>query len=166
MFTNISWTNYFYLVILLLLIYYIIIGLRFYSDDLKSLLSGNRKSNLSLSQTKAWDKENGNNSIAHEPVQSEFFGAGNTFSETSDDTFSEVERLIDRLKDAIAEAFEKKYVKQEFFLYLQLILKEYSKLKTPPFQSIINELIISECAKHGSVMFNEDEVVALWNEVA
>ncbi len=65
MFTNISWTNYLIVVILLLVIYYIIIGLRFYSDDLKNLLSGNQKFKLRPSQTKILDEENQNDSIAH-----------------------------------------------------------------------------------------------------
>lgn len=165
MFTNISWTNYIVVIILLLTIYYIIIGIRFYSHDLKNLLSGNQKLKLSPS-TGISDVQNDNNTIADEQAQSEMFQPGNTFAETTDETFLEVEHLIVRLKEAIANASVKKYIKQEFFLYLQLILKEYPILKNSQFQSVVNELIISECAKHGSIALSEEEVAALWNDVA
>jgi hypothetical protein len=36
-------------------------------------------------------------------------------------------------------------------------------VKNSQFQSVINELIISERGKYGSVMFNEEEVALLWN---
>ncbi len=164
MFTNISWTNYIIVVILLMVIYYIIIGIRFYSHDFKNLLSGNQKFKLSPS-TRLSDMQNDNNP-ADEQEPPEMFQAGSAFAETTDETFLEVEHLIVRLKEAIANASGKRYVKQEFFLYLQLILKEYPVLKNSQFQSVINELIISECAKYGSITLSEEEVVALWNEVA
>jgi len=165
MFTNISWTNYLVVVILLLVIYYLIIGIRFYSHDLKNLLLGNQKFKLSHSASLS-NVLNDNNPIAHEQSQPEMFQAGNDFAETTDETFLEVEHLIVRLKEAIANASGKKYVKEEFFLYLQLIIKEYPMLKNSQFQSVINELIISECAKYGSVTLSEEEVGTLWNEVA
>jgi hypothetical protein len=165
MFTNISWTNYTVGISLLLVIYYIIIAIRFYFLDLKNLLSGNQKF-MSSSSAGFSDVQNNNNPIAHEQAQTEMFQAGTTFAETTNETFLEVEHLIVRLKEAIANASGKKYIKQEFFLFLQLILKEYPMLKNSQFQSVINELIISECAKYGSVTFSEEEVVELWIEVA
>lgn len=165
MFTNISWANYIVAISLLLVIYYIIIGIRFYFYDLKNLLSGNQRFRISPS-TVLSNVQNGNNPIAFEQAQPDMFQAGNAFAETTDQTFLEVEHLIIRLKEAIADASVKKYIKQEFFLYLQLIIKEYPILKNSQFQSVINELIISECAKYGSVMLSEEEVVALWIEVA
>ena len=165
MFTNISWTNYIVVVILLLVIYYIIIGIRFYSHDLKNLLSGNQRFRISPS-TVLSNVQNGNNPIAFEQAQPDMFQAGNTFNETTDEFFLEIDHLIIRLKEAIANASGKKYIKQEFFLYLQLIIKEYPMLKNSQFQSVLNELIISECAKYGSVTLSEEEVGTLWNEVA
>ena len=165
MFTNISWTNYIIAVILLLIIYYIIIGIRFYSHDLKNLLSGNQKFKQS-SSTELSNAQNFNTPIADKQAQPEMFQAGKAFAETIDETFLDVEHLIIRLKEAIANASRKKYIKQEFFLYLQLILKEYPILKNSQLQSVINELIISECAMYGSITLSEEEAVALWNEVA
>lgn len=166
MFTNISWTNYLFLVIVLVIFYYIVIGLIFYLDELKSLLIGTRKFALSQSPTKAWENNYYKNTTIDRPAQSEIFVGEDISSETSDNNFLEVEYLIDKLKDAIAEASGKKYIKQEYFMYLQLIMKNYSHFKKTPFQSMINELIITECAKHSSVTFDEDEVMTLWSEIA
>jgi len=163
MFTNISWTNYIIVVILLLVIYYVFIAIRFYSGELQNLLAGRRK--LQLHPVHDELSSEPDNNIEYEQVQPELFSAQNSFVETPDDTFQEVEHLIGRLKDAIEEASSKKYIKEEFSLHLQLILKEYPALKNSPFQSAINELIMSECAKHGSIMLSEDEIVMLWNEV-
>ncbi|MEP7079816.1 MAG: hypothetical protein ABI784_03760 [Ginsengibacter sp.] len=125
-----------------------------------------RKLSQDLSPTNAWENDYYKNTTVDRPAQSEVFEGEDISSETSDNNFSEVEYLIDKLKDAIAEASDKKYIKQEFFMYLQLIIKNYSHFKNTPFQSMINELIITECAKHSSVAFDEDEVKTLWSEIA
>lgn len=164
MFTNISWTNYIVVIILLLVIYYIIIGIRFYSRDLKNLLSRNQKSKLSPS-IGITELQNDIHTINSEQAQSEIYKDRNASNETNDEIILEVDHLIIKLKEAIADASHKKYIQPEFFLYLQLIIKEYPMVKNSHFQSVINELIISECGKYGSVTLNEEEVGSLWNEV-
>jgi hypothetical protein len=164
MFTNISWTNYIVAIILLLTIYYLIIAIRFYSRELKNLLSGNQKFKLSHS-IRFTDVQNDRNPIANREQQSEILQDENAYHETNDEISLEVEHLIIKLKEAIADAFHKKYIHAEFFLYLQLIINEYPMVKNSQFQSVINELIISECGKYGSVIFNEEEVGLLWNDV-
>lgn len=165
MFTNISWTNYFILITLVLIAYYIIIGIRFYSHDLKSLLLGGEKIRLGRAQSISIIQKS-NNDIDDANATTETFQAENPFAKTTEETFLEVEQLIIRLKEAIADGSDKKYIKQEFVLYLQLVLKEFPTLKYSQFQSAINELIISECSKYDSVTLSEDEVATLWNEVA
>lgn len=163
MFTNISWTNYIVVMVLLLATYYIIIGIRFYSRDLQYFLTAKRKHNLHSSQD-----EHADNITVSNPAdpsgqaQSGFFQSESHFAQTSDDTFQGIERLILRLKEAIADAGTKQYIKQEFIPLLQLILKEYPHLKSSPFQSVINELIASECGKYGPITLSEEEVVMLW----
>lgn len=164
MFTNISWANYIVVIILLLIIYYIIIGILFYSHDLKNLLSGNQKFKLSPSMGIS-DVQNDINPIAFEQAQSEIYKDSNASDETNVEISLEIDHLIIKLKEAIADASHKKYIQPEFFLYLQLIIKEYPRVKNSQFQSVINELIISECANYGSVTLNEEEVASLWNEV-
>lgn len=165
MFTNISWTNYIIVIILLLAIYYLFIGIRFYYHKLKNL-AGKRKFQLRAAHNEP-SAELGNmgNNSEDKRVQIEPSQAQNSFAGTPDDTFQEVEHLIGRLKEVIEEASRKKYIKQEFFQYLKLILQEYPEIKNSPFQPAINELIASECERYGSNMLSEDEVVMLWNDV-
>lgn len=105
------------------------------------------------------------NSSEYERVHPEPFQAQGSFAETPDDTFQQVEHLIGRLKEAIEEASREKHSKQEFFLYLKSILKGYPALKNSPFRSAINELIVSECARHGPIMPSGDGAVMLWDDV-
>jgi len=77
-----------------------------------------------------------------------------------------VEKLTTKLKDTIADASSKNCHKEEFIFLLQLTLKEYPHLKGSPFQVAINNLIASECEKHGSLHLSAEEQVMLWKEVA
>lgn len=167
MFTNISWTNYIIVIILLLAIYYIFVGIRFYSRDLQYFLANRRKGNMRSSDEEITDSIPLNNPAdPFEQIDSEPSVSDSPFAQTSDDTFQDIERLIVRLKEAIADAGTKQYAKEEFFILLQMILKEYPHLKDSPFQSAINELIISEYGKYGSIAISEEEIVMLWNEAA
>ncbi len=167
MFTNISWTNYIVVIILLLAIYYIFIGIRFYSRDLQYFLAIRRKGNMRSSDEEITGKIPLNNPAdPFEQIESEPFASDSSFAQTSDDTFQDIERLIVRLKETIADAGTKQYPEEEFFPLLQLILKEYPHLRDSPFQSAINELIVSECGKYGSIAISEEEVVMLWNDAA
>ncbi|MCT1523845.1 hypothetical protein [Sphingobacterium hotanense] len=158
MFTNISWADYLTAVFLLLAIYYVYVGVRYYSGDLKDLLSGKRKLNFRTSPA---------NDPGDQPPQlSEHADhpTGTAFGETTDDDFAEVEYLIGRLKDVIADASGRQLIPQEFKHYLHLTLKEYPNLKISPLRPSINELIVSECEKYGAVTLSVEEVEVLWND--
>ncbi len=154
--TNISWSDYILAVAILIAIYYLFVGVRYYSDETKDLLSGKRKRKL---RTVLHDT-NGISDSSVEPGQQEIGG----FEKTTDDEFSEVEHLIDRLKAVIADASRRKLTPQESKLYLSMVLKEYPAVKYSPIRSSINELIISECQKYGAVTLKEDEVELMWKE--
>ncbi len=82
----------------------------------------------------------------------------------TDDTFQQVEELTTSLKEVIAVAVDKQYIKEEFILSLQLLLKKYQYLKGLPFLVAINNLIASECEKYGYIQLSAEERVMLWNE--
>ncbi len=82
----------------------------------------------------------------------------------TEDTFQQVEELTTSLKEAIAVAVDKQYIKEEFILSLQLLLKKYQYLKGLPFLVAINNLIASECEKYGYIQLSAEERVMLWNE--
>jgi hypothetical protein len=159
MFTNISWTDYIIAVVLLLTAYYFFVGMRYFSADLKDLISGNRK--LKFKATLPHDSS-GENILSYEEKYPEESPALET---TTDDNFSEVEQLIERLKSVIADTSGKKLIPQEFKQYLNQMFLEYPNIKNSPFRSSINELVASECEKYGAVTLSEDEVELLWKDV-
>ncbi len=158
MFTNISWTEYFITVTILLAIYYLLVGIRYFSGDIKDLLSGKRKLNLrtalSYNSKGEYPSTNGGNSHPSEA----------SFEETTDKEFTDVEHLIERLKALIADASHRKMIQQEFKQYLSLVLKEYPSVKNSSLRASVNELIVSECEKYGAVTLTEDEVDLVWKD--
>jgi hypothetical protein len=98
--------------------------------------------------------------------EAEQFLAENASGQTVDDSYQEVEQMTHRLKESIAEAASKQPGKAEFIQSLQQVLKAYPSLKDSAFQSTIQDLIISECEKYGSIMLSEEELVQLFDELA
>jgi hypothetical protein len=156
MFTNISWTDYFITVIILLAIYYLFVGIRYYAVDIKDLLSGKRKLNLKTALA--------NNSKGEYLTREENLRPSEGSEETTDEEFTEVEHLIERLKALIADASHRKMIPQEFNQYLRLVLKEYPSVKNSSLRASVNELIVSECEKYGTVTLKEDEVDLVWKD--
>ena len=157
MFTNISWTGYLTVVAILLAIYYLYVGVRYFSADLKGLFSERR-------QLKFKAKISGSTKPKDLPVPGENELETSSFEETTDDEFSELEHLIERLKAVIADASRRKLIPQEFKQYLRLVLKEYPTIRYSSLRLSISELIISECEKYGAVALKEAEVELLWKE--
>ncbi len=156
MLKNISWSDYIIAVAILLAIYYLFVGVKYFSAEIKDLLSGKRKPKL---RTVSSDN-NGMSDLDDEPGQQEMVG----FEKTTDDEFTEVEHLIERLKAVVADASRRKLIPQEFKQYLSMVLKEYPSVRYSPIRSSVNELIVSECQKYGAVTLKEDEVELLWKE--
>lgn len=157
MFTNISWTGYLTVVTILLAIYYLYVGVRYFSSDLKTLFAERQKLKFKASLP-------GNNKADNLLISEESRLETSSFEETTDDEFTEVEHLIERLKSVIADASRRKLIPQEFKQYLSMVLKEYPTIRYSPLRSSINELMISECEKYGAVALKEAEVELLWKE--
>ncbi len=157
MLQNISWTDYIMAVAVALVVYYLVIGVRYFSSDIKELLSGKRRLKFRMSPAAVSD---GNNVPKEE--QQERDGEG--FENTSDNEFTEVEHLIERLKSVIADASRRKLIPDEFKQYIAMVFKEYPSVRYSPLRSSVNELIVSECQKYGAVTLKDDEVDLLWKE--
>src|SRR5690606_24438859 len=108
MFTDISWTDYLTAVFLLLAIYYVYVGVRYYSVDLKDLLSGKRKLNFGASPADTAGD------LSPQFTDNEDIQAATAFGETTDDDFAQLEHLIGRLKEVIADASRRQLIPQEF----------------------------------------------------
>ena len=159
MFTNISWGNYIVVVVLLLASWYLFIGLRFYFDDIKEIVTGKRKLQFHrLGKTNYQEPQSELNYLDFEITTSESEPAG------SDTIFQEVDGLVKRLKNVITDATQRKLIKQEFQDYMRLALTAYPLLRDSPYRSSISELIVSECDKLESIHLTQQEVEALWDE--
>lgn len=152
MFTNISWLEYITFVFVSLIIYYVIVGLKFYSYALRLMLLRHKKL-LEGSQL--------------QQLQPELFASPKKYTSVADDTDDpkvEIEKLTTEIKSIIKEAASQNYIKEEFILSLQILLREYLYLKNSPFFAGINNLIASECEKNGYIKLSAEERVMLWDE--
>ena len=166
MFTSISWVDYLTIIIILLGVYYLFIAIRYYSNELKQLLPANRRvANSAVHESEL--EKSPDRSSKLKSNQTELFDNEKTsvdFGNVNDDIFYHVEQLTIQLKERIAEAADKKYIKEEFILSLQLLTKKYHFLKGSSFFTALNNLIASECEKYDYVHLTEDDRLRLWNE--
>jgi len=167
MFINISWTNYLAIVAFLLIGYYLIVGIKFYSSELRLYFSGKRNTDTRLSSDQSRLDNNHEVNRHFQQNEPESFASYERFAPTveeADNTSNQVEELSALLKEAIAKAASKSFIKQEFIVSLQLILKKYHFLKHSPFLGVINDMISLECEKYGYILLSAEEQVMLWNE--
>lgn len=159
MLSGISWDNYIVVVVSLSIVWYLFMGLYYYFDAIKDLVSGKRKLQFRSLVENPISKTNYDFNIQKED---EILNAAVEF-ETVDPVFNEVEDLTASLKEAITSAIQKKLSKKHFKAHLQSILQTSTLLANSPFRPSLNELIISECEKQESFLLTLQEVDALWN---
>ncbi len=167
MFTNISWTNYIAIIALLLIVYYAFVGIKFYPNELRQFILSKRKLVTGFTSHKTATYEDEGSTFQVQQTQAELFPSHINYTppaQETDDTFQQVEELTANLKEVIATAADKKYIKEEFILSLQHLLKKYQFLKGSPSRAAVNNLIAFECEKYGYVHLSAEERVILWNE--
>jgi hypothetical protein len=153
MFTNISWGNYCIAIGVLLLVWYTFLGFRFYYKELKQIVSGERDLNFSVVRSKKQKQFSTESNSNSTPSLSESFGVSKV-----------VEELTSILLNAIIESKERNLSKEEFQMYLKLILNDYPDVKDSTFRTTINKLMVSECEKHPQMILTYAEVDGLWDE--
>lgn len=152
MFSSISWIDYITVVTILLIVYYLFVGARYYSVELKELISGKRKLNFKRAPINELSTEEG---VLAEKDASD---------QPKNDDELNAERLAVHLNQVISYASKRKLAPEELKQHLQLILREFPEFKDTALQSSINNLIISECEKHGAATLREEELKMLWND--
>ncbi|MFV8342070.1 hypothetical protein [Flavobacterium sp. XS2P39] len=160
MFTNISWGNYTTVVVLVLLSWYLFIGLRFYFVELKDILTGKQKFLFRSIGNKGNPEIPSNLDYQESPD----IISSQSYVEESDQTFQEIEILLKKMRNVVADAAQGKLLKQEFMDEVGQVLKEYPSIKNSSFRSSISEVIVSECDKLESIHLTEEEAEALWDE--
>ena len=153
MLKNISWGNYIVVVVLLVASWYLFVGVRFYFADLKDIATGKRKF-----QFRSFPQVQSNFDYREAPD-----GIPSSLSSIeTDQAFQDVEDLVDKLKNLVADALQRKLPKKEFMYYLSLVLNEFPTVKNSPFRSSICELVVSECDKLEMIHVTQQDVDVLW----
>ncbi|SHH16060.1 hypothetical protein [Flavobacterium johnsoniae] len=148
MFTNISWGSYLTAAGIAIIFWYLIILLKFYSGDLKKILSGEKKLQI------PFQKKTSKNIQDIKSISDSF--------PKSFDTLRDAEKLSERIKDAAKECSEKNLSKQQFENYLRMLLEEYPYVKISSLKENINQLIVSESQQYPNLLLSLSEADSLW----
>jgi hypothetical protein len=159
MFTNLSWANYLVVVTLLLAIYYTVIGIRFYSIELQHLWFRFRKPTLNF----ASDKDISESEFLDMEVAQD--STDNTPEQPIINPIQEIEQLSGQFHEALTRANSELFSKEAFIQLLRPILKFHPFLNDEPIKSSMQDLIISECEKNGTIELSKEEINELWNEM-
>lgn len=156
MFRNISWGNYCIAIGVLILVWYTCLGFRFYYKELKQIVSG--KLNVKSPVLRGYRSEPFRFETNEEDISK-----SSSFSESLS-TSEDVEVLSNLLINAINESLETSLSKEAFQNCLILILDEYPNVRNSTLRKTVNELMVSECAKHPQMILTYAEVDGLWDE--
>ncbi|OIV41731.1 hypothetical protein [Flavobacterium johnsoniae] len=148
MITNISWGSYLTAAGIAIIFWYLIILLKFYSGDLKKILSGEKKLQI------PFQKKTSKNIQDIKSISDSF--------PKSFDTLRDAEKLSERIKDAAKECSEKNLSKQQFENYLRMLLEEYPYVKISSLKENINQLIVSESQQYPNLLLSLSEADSLW----
>ncbi|GAB2793358.1 hypothetical protein GCM10027275_42850 [Rhabdobacter roseus] len=158
------WSGYLKLVIPLLVGYYGLIVYWFYRQELKVFWAGTRGRAPTDAGTAAPPVPTEGAGVENGPVIASSLAAA-PGGDPREETLLQVEELAAYLRQAIAEAHEKAYDRQELILLIELTLKEYPGLVGTSFRHAINHLIETECAKYGRIHLEAEVVAQMWEQV-
>ncbi|HEU4791363.1 MAG TPA: hypothetical protein VFS71_16870 [Flavobacterium sp.] len=157
MFRNISWGNYCIAIGVLILVWYTFLGVRFYYKELKQIVSGNlniKSPALRGNRSKPFRFETNEEDIPESLSSSELLS-----------TLEDAEVLSDQLINGISESSQMSLSKEALQNCLILLLDAYPNVKNSTLRKTINELMVSECAKHPQMILTYAEVDGLWDEI-
>lgn len=149
MFTNISWGSYLTAVGVAIIIWYLIILLKFHGGDLKKIFSGEKKVQIPFLKKTSKNLQ-------------EIKSISDSFPK-SFDTLEEVEKLSQRIINAVKESADKGLSKQQFENYISMLLEEYDYFKISSLKTDINQLIVAESSKHPNLLLTLSEADSLWD---
>jgi hypothetical protein len=159
MFNNISWNSYLLITAVILAVYYFLIAVIFFKNEItKIFFSAN--STFRIPHEKGKEE----NSIVHSDNYSEQVYESSENEKEDVIQSSRVHELMNELKKVFKKASDKKFLKEELILALQLTLNNYLRLKESPFFAAINSLIELESQSQCSIYLNEEEMELLWKE--
>jgi hypothetical protein len=157
MLKNISWSTYLSITAAITAIYYFLIAVIFYRNEITKVFFSGRSHFIT-----APSKTRRDNLIITSDNDSELEYKSGQNEKEDEMQSSRVYQLINELNKIFKKSSEKKYLKEELILAIQLTLKNYLSLKETPFLGAINSLIELESQSQCSIYLNEDEVDLLW----
>jgi len=143
MFASITWGTYISGLVAVLILYYGYVAIRYYSFEIKSLLSGKKLAPA------AKTAKNGQKNL-HEDYEH---------------LYGDVEGITSSIRPILIEAGQGKLTKTEFLEKLRPFFSQYTSLKGSPFESAISELVVTECSRMGAAIVSEDDIDGLWDQV-
>jgi hypothetical protein len=174
MLTANPWVAYVSIVTPLLSAYYLLVGFIFYRHDLKAKISRWKSPTIKPTdfsfrsiqiENEYLEDPDRFNSEPITPTVNEQEGHESEAPWENEGMMQQLEELSLHLKQAIEEAHNKEYSKEEFILLTQMTFKEYPAIYGTPFQLSVNHLIEAELAKYGFIHLNSDDRLRMWNQV-
>ena len=146
MLQSITWNEYLGGVVILLIVYYLIIGTKYFKEDIRSLLAGKLKNDPGTAKNKV--SETGKES----------------FSDPA--SFDELEAVVNDLRYAVLEKAGRSIGREELLNRLKERLAEYTGLQKPAYRAAINNFIITHAQELCDVTFSEHELNSAWQKIS
>lgn len=136
---NINWITYWISIGVILLLYYAVVCTRFYSTEIKKVLSGRYPIGfVSLISKRSAATSSQNNLIP------------------------DIDQFKQDIKLVLKDAAVKNLIKNEILYTLQLLFREYAMISDNSFRISINDYVLTECSNYCSIHLDEEEVISLW----
>jgi hypothetical protein len=143
---SISWQSFLTFIVVSAGTYYFFVILIYYKREISRLLKG---------KTFSTPPENG----------TELFSSAQKGGTSNNpiDLFSLAHELLEELKQVFSAALREGYPRQELIVALQILLRNYKKLKQSDVQSEINNHIETQSKETCSITLSAAEIQRLWN---
>ena len=142
MLSNVSWSEYVAVIVVLAIVYYLVIGIKYFREEIKALFNGKLKKSSHPAKT------NAENLINQKAV---------------DASFEELQAVVNDLRYGILDRLGKQADKSQLITLLQDRLAKYEGLNRPAYRVAINNYIIQHAEEICGVAFSEDELNAAWD---
>jgi len=142
MLSNVSWSEYVAVIVVLAILYYLVIGIKYFREEIKALFNGKLKKSSQPA------KKGSENLTNQKPV---------------DASFEELQAVVNDLRYGILDRLGKQANKSHLITLLQDRLAKYEGLNRPAYRVAINNYIIQHAEEICGVAFSEDELNAAWD---
>lgn len=159
MLNHISWAAYLEIILLLLAIYYVIVGLRFYKDDIRRIFQ-HAKTVTGVSAIPDALRYEGPEEVSYPLLHPGSSDPDNR----PDHSPAETDGLIRDIKACIGTASGKPFAPAVLIPQIKKLFRANPGLRNSPYRPAINELVVTECEREGTALLTEDEVDQWWSD--